>query len=258
LIFGLAGNLNEMLDRILIKYLLPSNISMEQLGIYGACYKISIFMTIFIQAYRYAAEPFFFAQSSEKNAKVIYAEVMKYFVIVVSFIFLGTMMYLKDVVIFFIGPDFREGAFVIPILLIANLFLGVFYNLSIWYKLTDKTIFGAYLSLFGAVITIILNFYWIPRIGYLGSAWATFICYAVMMIFSYFLGQKYYPVKYDLKNIITYLGLAVLLYLISSGLEPEAKISRILLNTGFLLLFAVVIYYFERRNLKSLIFQKDN
>ena len=209
-------------------------------------------MTIFVQAFRYAAEPFFFAQSNEKNAKETYAIVMKYFVVVVSFIFLFTMMYLDDFVIYFIGKDFRVGASVIPILLLANLFLGVFYNLSIWYKLTDKTIFGAYLSLIGAIITIALNVYWIPRIGYIGSAWATFICYGSMMLLSYFIGQKYYPVNYNLKMIVGTIGLSVFIYLLSKWIQIDNEFYRILLRTIFLLVFLTIVLFIERKNLKNL------
>ncbi len=245
LIAGLAGIMNETLDRILLKYLLPPDIAISQVGIYGACYKISIIMTIFIQAFRYAADPFFFSQEKEKNSKILYAKVMNYFVIAVSFIFLITMMYI-DIIIKFIGKDFRVGAPVIPILLLANLFLGIYYNLSIWYKLTNKTIFAALLSIFGAIITVTLNFYWIPRISYMGSAWATFICYGSMMLLSYILGQKYYPIKYNFKKIFEYLGLSLSLYFISISLNIETQQYRLLINTFFVIIFISVVYFIEK------------
>ena len=250
MVLGMAGIVNETLDRILLKYLLPENVAMSQLGIYGACYKVSILMTIFIQAYRYAAEPFFFAQAKSKDAREVYAEVMTYFVIIVSLIFLGTMMYMDDIIIHFIGPEFREGMFVIPILLLANLFLGIFYNLSIWYKLTNKTMIGAYIAIFGAIITIALNIYWIPRIGYIGSAWATLICYAAMMLISFILGQKYYSVKYNYAKIIGYLGLAVLLFLFSKYLNIETVSIRLSVHTIFIITYLLVVYMIEKSKFK--------
>ena len=248
LVFGLAGAINEVIDRVLLKYLLPENIAMAQVGIYGAVYKVSILMTIFIQAYRYAAEPFFFAQEKHKDAKIMYANMMKYFVMVTSIIFLTTMLYM-DIVIYLVGERYRSGAHVIPILLMANLFLGIYYNLSVWYKLTDKTKFGAYISVFGALITLALNFYWIPRIGYLGSAWATFICYGSMMLLSFLLGKKYYPIPYDIKRILTYIGLAVLLYFVSIELAIESKALRLSVNTGIILSYIGVLFLRERKNL---------
>jgi len=248
LIFGLAGAVNEVIDRVLLKYLLPENIAMAQVGIYGAVYKISILMTIFIQAYRYAAEPFFFAHEKHKDAREMYANMMKYFVMVTSAIFLGTMLYM-DIIIHFIGKDFRSGAPVIPILLLANLFLGIYYNLSVWYKLTNKTKFGAYISIFGAFVTLTLNFYWIPRIGYTGSAWATFICYGSMMLISYFIGRKYYPIPYNIKRILFYLSLSVVFYFISLKFNIDDKSMRLVANTGVFVVFVSILLFFERKNL---------
>jgi O-antigen/teichoic acid export membrane protein len=256
---GMAGIVNETFDRLLLRYLLPEGIASSQVGIYTACYKISILMTIFIQAYKYAAEPFFFAQAKEKDAKVIYAKIMDYFIIIVSFIFLVTMLYLDD----FIMPllvrrkEYWEGKGVIPVLLMANLFLGVFYNLSIWYKLTAKTSWGAWLSLIGAVITLVLNFWWIPLgpdhliHGYYGSAWATFICYLSMMILSYLIGQKYFPVKYNLIKFVGYLGLAVLIFSISSLIKTELSLLRIGFHTVLLLVFVGVVILIEKPHLST-------
>ena len=249
---GMAGIVNETFDRLLLRYLLPKDISEAQVGIYSACYKISILMTLFVQAYRFAAEPFFFAQAKEKDAKLVYARIMDFFILTVSFIFLLTMLYLDDVFIHFIGPRFRVGKGVIPILLLANLFLGVYYNLSIWYKLTAQTIWGAWLSVIGAVITLILNFWWIPLSpdhlihGYIGSAWATFICYGCMMILSYLIGQKYFPVNYNLKKFFGYLGFSVLLYAISALVPIETPILRIVFHTILLLIFAAVALRIEK------------
>jgi O-antigen/teichoic acid export membrane protein len=250
---GMAGIVNETFDRLLLRYLLPENIAEYQVGIYSACYKISILMTIFIQAYKYAAEPFFFAQSKEKNAKDVYAGVMDYFMITVSLIFLGTMLYLDDFILpVLVGKNYWEGRGVIPVLMMANLFLGVYYNLSIWYKLTGKTIWGAWFSLIGAVITLILNFWWIPLSadhaihGYYGSAWATFICYAVMMIISYVIGQKYYPINYNLLKFFGYLGLSVLLYTVSAIIKIDLRILSFAFHTVLLAVFVAVVAAVEK------------
>jgi O-antigen/teichoic acid export membrane protein len=253
---GMAGIVNETFDRLLLRYLLPfpKDVATYQVGIYTGCYKISIFMTIFIQAYRYAAEPFFFAQAKEKDSKVLYARIMDYFIIIVSLIFLATMLYLDDVILRFrfIGEKYWSGRAVIPVLLMANLFLGVYYNLSIWYKLTGKTIWGAWLSGIGAVITLVLNFWWIPLssdhlvFGYYGSAWATFICYFSMMVISYIVGQKHFPVKYNLLKFFGYLGFAVLLYFISTIIRPEQTLIRISFNTLLLAVFCTGVLIIEK------------
>ncbi len=248
LVAGLAGMANETLDRVLIPLLLPEEIAKSQNGIYGACYKIAILMTIFIQAFRFAAEPFFFSHSKEKDSKKTYADIMKYFVIICSIIFLGTMMNMPWIQ-YFVGEKFRAGLGVVPILLLANLFLGIFINQSIWYKLTGQTGYGAMLTIFGAVITISLNIYWIPRIGYMGSAWATLICYASMMIVSYFWGNKHYPVNYDLKRILGYLGLSVTLYFISVLIKTESAAINLFLNNLMLLGFAGAVWKMEGKNL---------
>lgn len=247
---GLAGIVNEMLDRILLKYLLPESIAMSQLGIYSACYKVAILMTIFIQAFRYAAEPFFFAQEKEKNSKEVYANVMKYFVIVGLYIFLGIMLFI-DVVMLFIDKPYREGKDVIPILLSANLFLGIFYNLSVWYKLTNKTKFGAYLALFGAAITMVFNIIWIPVIGYMGSAWATLICYASMTVASYIIGYRFFPIKYDLKRIFTYLFIAFGIYIVNHYIQYPTTWIQYLSSIAFLLVFTGFVYLFEFKKAKS-------
>ncbi len=254
LVAGLAGIMNETLDRILLRYLLPPDISEAQVGIYGACYKIAIFMSLFIQAFRYAAEPFFFSHSKEKDAKLLYAQIMNYFVITVSFIFLITMMYI-DIVILFIGKEFRVGMDVIPILLLANLFLGIYYNLSVWFKLTNNTKFGALLSIFGAIITLSLNFYLIPIIGYMGSAWATLACYFSMTVLSYFLGQKYYRIKYNLKKIIGYTFLSLFLFFISKLFNFELQSIRLIINTIILILFLFIVYIIEKNSFKKYLTQ---
>lgn len=251
LIAGLAGMTNETLDRVLIPYLLPEEIAKSQNGIYGACYKIAILMTIFIQAFRFAAEPFFFKYSKEKDAKTMYAAIMKYFVIICSLLFLGTMMNLQWIQ-YFVGEQYREGLNIVPILLLANLFLGIFINQSIWYKLSGQTGYGAMLTIFGAIITISFNMWWIPKTGYVGAAWATFICYTSMMIASYFLGNKHYPVNYDLKRILGYLALSVTLYFISNFTKTDSTAINLLLSNFILVLYIVFVWKMEKNNLKQL------
>lgn len=253
LIAGLAGMVNETLDRVLLTHLIPNEKeALSQAGIYGSCYKVSIIMTIFIQTFRFAAEPFFFSHSKEKDSKKTYADIMKYFVIVCSMIFLGTMMNIQWIQYFAGTAAFRTGIKVVPILLLANMFLGIFWNQSIWYKLTGQTHFGAFLTIFGAIITIALNIYWIPRIGYMGCAWATLICYASMMVVSYFLCNKHYPVDYDLKRIFTYLGLSLTLYFISVLIKTDHTTINLVLNNLMWIGFVLFIWKMEKNNFRRL------
>ncbi len=245
LIAGLAGMVNETFDRAMLKRLLTdTSTAMEQLGIYGANYKVSILMTLFIQTFRYAAEPFFFNQAKEKNAKELYAEVMKYFIIFGLIIFLGVLLYL-DIIKYFIGENFRSGLKVVPILLLANLFLGIFFNLSIWYKLTNKTRWGAFLAIFGASITIGLNFWLIPIMGYMGAAWATLICYFAMMIASFLLGNIFYKVKYPLLRIGIYFIVAFAIYGTSYIVKIDSTNISLLFNSLLFVLYIVFILYME-------------
>jgi O-antigen/teichoic acid export membrane protein len=265
LFVGLAGMVNEVADRIFLKYftVAPSDVSnkhayiMSQIGIYGANYKLSILMSLFIQSFRYAAEPFFFAHQTENGERKVYADVMKYFVIFCLTIFLGIMMYI-DIAKYFIAEEYRMGLVVVPILLLANLFLGIIYNLSIWYKLTDKTSLGAYLTIFGAVVTIVLNGLLIPRIGYLGAAWATFACYFLMAVASYILGQKYYHVEYQLKRIFLYFAVALGIYFGRSFISITDFYLSIGLNTILFFGFISWITYTEKIHiiLKRMIFRK--
>jgi O-antigen/teichoic acid export membrane protein len=249
LVVGLAGMTNETMDRILLKYLLPVGTGETQVGIYGACYKISILMTIFIQAFRYSAEPFFFAKQKDADARDLYGKVMTFFVAFCLILFLGTTLNLSWIK-YFVGSGFREGLPVVPILLLANLFLGVYFNLSIWYKLTGRTRFGMWLTLVGAVLTLVLNFIWIPSTGYfasyMGSAWATLICYAVMMVLSYIIGQRYYPINYDLKKVLGYFALAMLLYFVSTYIHTGSLALDLVLNNGLLCIFLAVIVVIEK------------
>ena len=252
MVAGFAGMINETFDRIMLPRLVADKTTaISQLGIYGACYKLSILMTLFVQTFRYAAEPFFFSQASNDKAQQTYARVMHYFVFMCAFIFLAIMMYI-DIVKGLIGKEYREGLGVVPILLMANLCLGVFYNLSIWYKLTNLTKWGAWLSIIGAVITLLLNFILIPIMGYMGAAWATLACYASMMVISWMAGQKHYPVKYNIASFFFFVTSALILYFTSEEIRdhfnPGTK-QMLIINTVFLLLFLVAAYIYERRKI---------
>jgi O-antigen/teichoic acid export membrane protein len=258
MIIGLAGMTNEVSDKIIFKYLasVPENISdaegyvMGQLGIYGANYKLAVLMTLFIQMFRYAAEPFFFSQAKEENAKRTYADVMKYFVIFGLLIFLGVTLYI-DIFKYFIGPDFWEGLYIVPIVLLANLFLGVFYNLSVWYKLNDLTRFGAMIAIVGAIITIVMNIILVPNISYLGAAWGHFACYLSMVVMSYFLGRKYYKIDYPLGRIGIYFVLAMAIYFLYTYVSFESLVLRYGVATLMMLGFVGVVFLVERRSSKA-------
>lgn len=242
MIAGLAGIANETIDRIILQYLLPANIAASEIGIYSAFYKLSIIMTLFVQTFRFAAEPFFFAQEKEKNAKELYARILKYFTIVTSIIFLASMLYF-DIIKNFIGSEFQDprGKLVVPILLFANLFLGIYYNLSIWYKLSERTKYGAYLSIFGACLTIIFNFLFIPSMGFEGAAWATLICYFSMTVASFVLSKKYYPIPYSIARISFYLFFSLGLYYFSTFMDMGMAI-----NTIYLFIFIGVAILLEK------------
>ena len=259
LVLGLAGIVNETLDRILIKNLSADNLNdaMHNVGVYSACFKIAVIMSLFIQAFRYSAEPFFFEQFKEKDAKTAYSVVMTYFVIVCSLIFLGTTLYL-DFIKYFVSKPYHEGLHIVPPVLLAYMMLGIVFNLSIWYKLTGKTKYGAYISVGGAVITLIVNFSLIPLIGYTGAAWAHFTTYFCMMIASYWLGQKHYPINYDLKKIGFYSFTAIALFAISYYLIPFHKITshqlliKTIVNTFILLIYILIIVKKEFKTVKVL------
>ena len=214
LFIGLAGMLNDNIDKLLIPKLINHPNPVEQLGIYGANFKLSILMVLFIQMYRYAAEPFFFKSAENLDAKKLYGKIMTYFIIFGLLIFLGVNFYL-DILKHFINKEFWEGLKVVPILLFAKLLFGILFNLSIWYKVTDRTKFGVLIAGTGAIITIIANIVLIPRIGYYGSALASLASYIVMLIISYYLSRKFYPISYEFKKIGLYVLIALGLYIIS-------------------------------------------
>ena len=248
---GLAGMVNEVIDRILLKEWLPENFypgtsNLAAVGIYGACYKLSIVMTLTVQAFRYAAEPFFFSQSQDKNSPKTFAKVMKWFMIACAFIFLFISANLEDFQMLLGQESYRTGIRVVPILLLANLFLGAYYNLSVWFKLTDKTHYGTFISFGGAALTIILNFLLIPKLGYMGCAITTLICYFSMAAVCLVLGNHHYPVPYPVKAISSYLMLAIILTAASFLIQIDNYILRHVFHLGLCGLFLLSIYAFEK------------
>jgi O-antigen/teichoic acid export membrane protein len=239
LVGGLAGSLNEVLDKILLRRLIGGAEGLATVGLYGAGYKVGVLMSLFIQMYRFAAEPFFFEKAGSKDAKETYAVTMKYFVITALILFLGINLY-PEAVRILIGEDFRESLIVVPIISMAYLLLGIFINQSIWYKVDDKTIYGAWITFVGVIITVTVNVIFVPVFGYIAAAWAHVACYLSMVIVSYFVGQKFYPIKYETGKIFLYICLAVALLFVSGLLEGENKIVNITVDTLLLLIFFAV------------------
>ena len=219
IIVGMGGMVNETFDRLMLHWWLPGDaiIKDTQVGIYSACYKLSILITLFIQAFRMGAEPFFFKQAEGQNPQRIFARVMKFFVIIICLMFLAVSLYMpvwKN----FIGPKYWAGLSVVPILLLANMFIGIYYNLSVWYKLGNKTSAGAWITIGGALLTTVINFIFIPTYGYHACAWATFICYGSMMVASFVWGQKEYRIPYAWKKLTAYIVIVVLLFFAHKGI----------------------------------------
>jgi O-antigen/teichoic acid export membrane protein len=212
LIAGVAFSINETFDRILLDYLLPEDIAKTEIGMYSACYKLALFMTLFATAYRLGIEPFFFSHANTQNPQKNYAKILELFVAFGSVILLSVVVFADILKPFIIRSEaYWEAMWIVPFILLANFCLGIYHNLSVWYKITDRTKFGAYISVVGAIVTLGLNFWLIPIMSYRGSAIATLSAYALMMIMSYFFGRKYYPIPYNLNKIGLYLVLSIAL-----------------------------------------------
>lgn len=250
LIAGIAFSINEAFDRILLKYLLPQDIAEVEVGLYSACYKLGMFMTLFVMAFRLGIEPFFFNYSGEQNAKTTYAAITKYFTLFGCLILLVVIIYI-DIFKRILIPNsqYWEALKIVPLILLANLFLGIYHNLSVWYKVTDRTKYGAYISVFSAVVTLVLNYVLIPYIGYIGSAIATLAAYGSMMVLSYLYGRKYYDVPYDLKSILGFVSLAMVFSAISFyGLRGNLWIGTLLL-----ILFVSILIFSEKKEFMRII-----
>ncbi|HNL65450.1 MAG TPA: polysaccharide biosynthesis C-terminal domain-containing protein [Ferruginibacter sp.] len=257
IIVGLGGMINDVLSRLIYRHVvdLPRAEADHELGIFANIFRLALLITIMIQAFRMAAEPFFFNRSKEENAPKIYARVMKFFVIACCFMFLLIGLFLdvfRWIFTTFANPRWAEGLDVVPLLALGNIFLGIYYNLSVWYKLTNKNTYGAVITVIGAVITIALNIVLIPRLHYTGAALATFCCYLFMMVSSYVLGQKYYPVPYAVKKLIAYVVLVVLIYFIHLGLLKFISGSLAFSLGSGLLLFLLFTWFVSRVEAKEL------
>ncbi len=247
LVLGIAGNMNQNLDKILFPYLVADKADgVAQLGIYGACCKVALVMMMFTQAFRYAYEPFIFAQNKKAGGDSMeaYRSAMKFFVIFSMVIFLGVMFYMP-LLQRFIDESYRSGLRVVPIIMIADVFFGVFYNLSLWYKLTDKTIWGTWFSLGGLAVTIALNVLLVPRFGYMGCAWSAFACYGAMMLASYFVGRAKFPLRYPVGRIGAYFFAALLLYALGSAVDLGNQWLTMAARTPLLIVYLLAILKFE-------------
>lgn len=240
LILGIAGVLNQTADKIVYPLVSDAVDAKAQLGEYGACVKVAMIMAMITQAFRYAYEPFVFAQNKGGDKKKEYADAMKFFVIFSLLIFLGMVFYL-DILKFIIQRDYHEGLVVVPVVLVSYLFQGIYFNLSLWYKLTDKTHFGAVFSVIGLVITLVVNLVGVPVWGYWASAVASLICFVTITLVSYFAGQRYYPVNYDLKSLGVYFFVAMAMFAVSR-LSPLSGILAYVQNTVMLALYLALIF----------------
>ncbi len=250
LLLGLCGILNQVADKICYRFLVPGEEGDVQLGIYGACVKIAMIMAMITQAFRYAYEPFVFGGERDKNSKENQALVMKYFVMFTLLAFLAVMFYI-DVLKYIIKRDYWEGLRAVPIVMMAEIFMGIYFNLSFWYKLTDRTWWGAIISGIGCVVLLAVNIIFVPQIGYMACAWGGFAGYGVCVLLSYFLGQKNYKVPYDVLGIAGYFAIALGLYFISTLFHFENTILTLVVNSALLLVYVAIIIYNERVFVKS-------
>ncbi len=253
LIAGIAFTVNEVFDRILLSKLLPEDIAESEIGKYSACYKLALFMTLFATAFRMGIEPFFFSHSSSEHPQKAYAQITNYFVVLGSTILLGVVVF-ADVLkrVFIPNPDYWEAMSVVPLIVLASFCLGIYHNLSVWYKVTDRTHIGAYISLIGAALTIIINFTFIPYFGYKASAVATLLAYAVMVFLSFFFGKMYYPIPYNNRKIIFYLFVSILFSMVSFYVFDR----NLIIGSLFFLLFLGLVYRLENDRLRTIFFKK--
>lgn len=251
LILGIAGILNQVADKIIFRHVYTGSDASVQLGIYGAASKIAMIMAMLTQAFRYAYEPFVFGKSKDKDSKEMYAKAMKYFIIFTLLAFLAVEFYI-DILKYILAPDYWDGLKVVPIVMAAEIFMGVYFNLSFWYKLTDQTKWGAYFSFAGCAVLIAINVVFVPVYGYMACAWAGFAGYGVAMLLSYFVGQKKFPIAYDLKSIAVYVAAASVLFAADRYAALQGW-AGFLLGTLLLALFVTLIVKKEKINLKTIL-----
>ena len=252
LIAGIAFTINEVFDKILLKQLLPPNIAESEVGKSAACYKLGMFMTLFGTAFRLGIEPFFFSHAETKNPQKAYAQITNYFVVIGSVILLAVVVFADVLKILFVRDDaYWDAMNIVPIILLASFFLGIYHNLSVWYKVTDKTRYGALISFIGAIITIGINLVFIPSIGYMASAIATVSAYGSMMVLSYYFGKSRYPIPYNFRKILFYLGISICF----SALSFYVFDRNLIVGCVLLLLFLGMVYKLESDILKRMFFR---
>lgn len=248
MVAGIAFTINEVFDRYLLSELLPADIAKSEMGKYSACYKLALFMTLFATAFRMGIEPFFFSHSDTKNPQKAYAQITNYFVVLGSIILLGVVVF-ADVLkkLFVLDTSYWDAMPIVPVIVLASFFLGIYHNLSVWYKVTDRTKFGAYISMIGAVLTIVINVALIKHFSYMASAVATLVAYGTMMCLSFYFGRMYYPVPYNFRKIIFYLGISILFSIISFYIFDR----NLFVGIPLLLIFLGLVYKMESENLKK-------
>ena len=252
LLLGLAGILNQVADKIVFKKIVPGVEGETQLGIYGACVKIAMIMAMITQAFRYAYEPFVFGGKRDKDDKENQAKVMKYFIIFTLLAFLAVVMYMP-IWKYLVGESYREGLRVVPIVMMAEIFMGIYFNLSFWYKLTDQTWWGAVFSGIGCAVLLAVNFIFVPKYSYMACAWGGFAGYAVCMVLSYFVGQKKAPIPYNLKSAFVYFAVAMVIFFAQKNIHIESTVWTLVVNTGLLLVFVAFICWMEKDLVKGIV-----
>lgn len=253
LVLGIAGIMNQTIDKLLLPSLVADKATaMTQLGVYGANYKIAIVMVMFIQAFRFAYEPFIFSQARERgeSKNKAYSDAMKYFVLFALLLFMGVMFYL-DILRYFISPAYFSGLKVVPLIMLAELFFGIFFNLSLWYKLSDKTVWGMWFSLFGLAVTVIMNIILVPTMGYMGCAVAALSSYGLMMLASYIIGQIKYPIKYETGRMLGYFAIAAVLYVAGMYMLPDNRIVQYIVRFFILTGFVFIVIRCEAISVKK-------
>jgi len=246
---GLFGILNQNIDKILLPYLINSEHPFKELAIYGANFKIGVLMALFTQSFRLAFEPFFFKEGKNRDSKAVYSVVLKYFTFFGMLIFLGVVLFI-DVVNIILTPEYTEGNVIIPFILLSQLFFGIYYSLSLWYKLTDRTIYGFYMSLIGLIINLSGLFILVPLYGYIGAAVSILISFFTITIISYFLGQKYYPINYPVIHILILIFMGILLYFIDLNLTINEVYIRYLVK-GSIFVFYILFFVISEQLLKA-------
>ena len=255
MVAGVAFTINEVFDRVLLSELLPADIAKSEIGKYSACYKLALFMTLFATAFRLGIEPFFFSHASSEEPQKAYAQITNYFVVLGSLILLVVVVF-ADLLkrIFILDTAYWEAMPIVPVILLASFCLGIYHNLSVWYKVTDRTRFGAYFSLSGALVTILINYLLIPKLGYYASALATLAAYALMMLLSFYFGRKHYPIPYNYRKIVFYLGLSILF----SALSFYVFNRNLVIGSLLLLVFLGLVYRMESDILKRIFLKRKS